>query len=52
MGRIGVQEILLILVVLLLIFGAPRLPQIARSLAESIKEFRKALMEKKDDKKA
>lgn len=46
MGRIGLPELLVILVIILLLFGAARLPQIAKSLGEGIKEFRKALSKK------
>jgi len=42
-GGIGVQEILIILVVGLLVFGAARLPKIARSLGQGIKEFKKTI---------
>ena len=42
-GGIGMQEILIILVVGLLVFGAARLPKIARSLGLGIKEFKKTV---------
>ena len=42
-GGIGIQEILIILVVGLLVFGAARLPKIARSLGLGIKEFKKTI---------
>ena len=48
MGRIGPWEILLIFLVVLLLFGAKRLPEIARSLARAVKEFRKAGRDIKD----
>ena len=38
----GWQEILLILVIVLILFGAKRLPELARSLGQSMNEFRKA----------
>ena len=41
MGRIGAFELILILCIELVIFGPSKLPQIGRSLGESIKEFRK-----------
>jgi sec-independent protein translocase protein TatA len=44
-GSLGVPELLLILFILLLIFGASRIPEIARSLGEAIKEFRRGLEE-------
>lgn len=43
--RIGPVEILLVLIVLLLLFGAKRIPEIARSLGKSLKEFRTGLKE-------
>lgn len=46
MGRFGFQELLLVLFILLLLFGAQKLPQIARSMGESIKEFKKTMNEK------
>jgi len=42
-GGIGMQEILIILIVGLLVFGATRLPKIARSLGLGIKEFKKTI---------
>jgi sec-independent protein translocase protein TatA len=49
MFRLGTGELLLILLILLLLFGAARVPEIARSLGKSIKEFKKAGKEVKDD---
>ena len=49
MGRFGVPELILILFILLLIFGASKLPEIARSMGLSIKEFKKT-MNGKDEK--
>ncbi|MCM8823342.1 MAG: twin-arginine translocase TatA/TatE family subunit [Candidatus Omnitrophica bacterium] len=49
MGRIGFSELIVILLILLLLFGASRLPQIARALGESIKEFKKGLSGKKNE---
>ncbi len=49
MGRFGVPELVLILLILLLLFGASKLPEIARSLGQSINEFKKS-MSSKDDK--
>jgi sec-independent protein translocase protein TatA len=40
---IGQLELIIILVVVFLIFGAKRLPDIARSIGKGIREFRKAL---------
>lgn len=38
----GWPEILLILLVILILFGAKRLPELARGLDQSLNEFRKA----------
>lgn len=39
----GPMELVLILLVVLLLFGAKRLPEIARGIGESIKEFKKSI---------
>ncbi|MGI9610634.1 MAG: twin-arginine translocase TatA/TatE family subunit [Acidimicrobiia bacterium] len=43
--RFGTQELLIILVIVLLVFGARKLPDLARSLGSSAKEFRKGIEE-------
>lgn len=45
----GWTELLLVLLVVLLVFGASRLPEIARSLGSSVNEFKRGLEE--DDSK-
>lgn len=40
---IGMQELLIILLICVLIFGASRLPEIGRSIAKTIKEFKKSM---------
>jgi sec-independent protein translocase protein TatA len=45
----GTQELLIILVIVLLIFGARKLPDLARSLGSSAKEFRKGIEEGADE---
>ena len=42
MGSLGYPEILLILVVALIIFGPRKLPQLGKTLGESLAQFRKA----------
>jgi sec-independent protein translocase protein TatA len=42
-GRIGPLEILLILLVLLLLVGARKIPEIARSLGRSFSQFKRGL---------
>ncbi|MDR1856896.1 MAG: twin-arginine translocase TatA/TatE family subunit [Desulfovibrio sp.] len=45
MFGIGMQELLLILVVVLLVFGAKRLPEIGGGLGRAIRNFRRATTE-------
>ncbi|HXJ80061.1 MAG TPA: twin-arginine translocase TatA/TatE family subunit [Candidatus Methylomirabilis sp.] len=45
MFGLGYQELLLILVIVLILFGAQRLPDLARSLGSSVKEFKKGINE-------
>jgi len=42
MFRFGMGELLVIFLIILLLFGAKRLPEIARALGKSLKEFKKA----------
>ena len=48
-GRIGLPELLVVLVIVLLLFGAKRLPEIARGMGKSIQEFKKGLKETEKD---
>ena len=45
---IGLPELAIILVILLLVFGASRLPEIAKSLGKSGREFKKGMKEGAD----
>jgi sec-independent protein translocase protein TatA len=45
MGSIGAPELLIFLVILLVVFGASRLPKLARSVGVSAKEFKAGLKE-------
>ncbi|MEZ4703320.1 MAG: twin-arginine translocase TatA/TatE family subunit [Rhodothermales bacterium] len=45
MGSLGPFEILLIFLVILLVFGAKRIPEIARGLGKGIREFKAATTE-------
>jgi len=45
MGSIGVPELLLIFVILLLIFGGKKIPELARGLGAGIRNFREAMHE-------
>jgi sec-independent protein translocase protein TatA len=48
-SRIGAGEIILVLAVLLLLFGARKLPELARSLGRSARELRKGMQEDVED---
>lgn len=43
MGNLGFTEIMIILVVVLLLFGAKRLPEVGASLGKGIREFKRSL---------
>lgn len=45
MGSIGAGELLVIFLVILLLFGAKRIPEIARGLGQGLREFRSATRE-------
>jgi sec-independent protein translocase protein TatA len=51
MGGLGVPELLVILAIVLLLFGAKKLPDLARSLGKSTREFKHGLQdgEQEDD---
>jgi sec-independent protein translocase protein TatA len=42
MGRIGIPELIVILLILMVIFGANRLPEIGRGIGKAIKNFKEA----------
>jgi sec-independent protein translocase protein TatA len=44
-GSLGVTELLLILFIVLLLFGAKKIPDVAASLGRGIQSFRKAVKE-------
>jgi len=48
-GGLGGQEVGVILVIILLLFGAKKLPELARSLGQGVKEFRKSVKEISED---
>ena len=45
MGGIGATELMLIFLVVLLVFGAKRIPEIAKGLGKGIREFKSATRE-------
>ncbi len=47
--NIGNTELIIILVIILLLFGAKKLPELARGLGKSMQEFKKATREVEDN---
>jgi sec-independent protein translocase protein TatA len=45
MGSLGVQELLVIFVIALIVFGPKKLPELGKSLGKGIAEFKKASSE-------
>jgi sec-independent protein translocase protein TatA len=45
MFGLGTQELMVILLIALVMFGGSRLPEVARSLGKSINEFKKGIQE-------
>jgi len=48
-GPVGPQELILILLVVVIIFGARRLPELGKSLGEGIKNFKKSISKEKPE---
>ena len=49
--RLGTIEIVIFVLVVLLLFGGRKIPELMRGLGSGIKEFKKASKEEEDDKK-
>lgn len=49
LGPIGMQELVVILVIVLVIFGPRRLPEFADAMGKSIKKFKQATREARDE---
>ena len=49
MGNLGFSELMIILVVCLLVFGAKRLPEIGSSIGKGIREFKRSLSDTTDE---
>ncbi|GAV22692.1 Sec-independent protein translocase subunit TatA/TatB [Carboxydothermus pertinax] len=45
MGNFGFQELLVVLIITLIIFGPSKLPELGRALGRGIREFKKATTE-------
>ena len=48
---IGTQEVIVILIIVLILFGGKKLPELAKGLGNSVKEFRNAASEVEETKK-
>ncbi len=51
LGGLGPWELAIVLVIVLVVFGAGKLPSIGGSIGEAIKNFKKAMKESEPDKK-
>ncbi len=49
LGNIGTPEILLIVLAILILFGAKKIPDFAKGLGKGMKEFKKAIKEVEED---
>ncbi len=47
--NLGTTEIIIIAIVLLVLFGGKKLPELSKGIADSIKEFKKALNNKSEE---
>ena len=52
MPNIGFKEIIVILLVVLIVFGGRRLPELGKGLGKGLSNFRKALADKGEDETA
>jgi sec-independent protein translocase protein TatA len=52
LGRVGIPELIIILMIIILIFGANRLPEIGRGIGKGIRNFKDATKEGQNDGKA
>jgi len=49
LGSIGPTELILILLIVVIIFGARKLPELGKSIGEGIKNFKKSVSEGKGE---
>ena len=50
MGNLGVPELLIILLVILVLFGAKKIPDLAKGIGKGIKDFKKEMRGDDEDK--
>ena len=46
MGRLGLPELLIVLLIVILIFGANKLPQLGKGIGSAIKNFKDGMNDK------
>lgn len=51
MGHIGLPELIIVFLVIILLFGAKKLPEIGKALGKAIREFRNAGKDLEDEPK-
>lgn len=54
MGNLGLRELLIIVLIIVLLFGARRIPELMRGMGQGVKEFKSGMRddEPKDEKKS
>ena len=48
-GSLGATEIILIVLAILILFGAKKIPELAQGIGKGMKEFKKAVRDVEDD---
>jgi sec-independent protein translocase protein TatA len=48
-GNLGATEIILIVIAILILFGAKKIPEFAKGIGKGMREFKKAVKEVEDD---
>ena len=51
MGPLGMPELLIIALIIIILFGARRIPELAKGLGEGIRNFKSSMKEKDDKEK-
>lgn len=51
MGKIGAQELIIILIIVLVIFGPSRLPELGKALGQTISQFKNNAREREEKNK-
>ncbi len=49
-GPLGFNELLVVFLIILLVFGGAKLPELARSIGKAMKEFKKGMQELEEEK--